>query len=297
MIRILVLCAVDPAEAMQRCVGQSRFLGEAGLGLTGQGVEVVCAAPGEAEGYRPVPGAWEPTAVADIDAVYDRSHVRPRRAQRQWEGLGVPVFNPSSFSDLCDDKLTFARFAHERGLPVPRTVAAADPAWRRWERAFAKPRYGDRARGVRPVLPHEALSGGIVQEGHEPVEPGQSIRILMQRDAGGGWIAAGMLDRRAEDAAAVVSLSRGAVARPVDPDVATGLRPLIAATAEILDALPDAPRIVEVGVDVVVDRRGPWVLEWNARPGRSFDRMGRPDLRTAAVNRPFARMLERLRGP
>ncbi len=295
MTRLLVLCAVAPSRAMRRCTGQSRFLGEAGLGLARQGVEVVCAAPGEAEGYRPVPGAWEQATVEDIDAVYDRSHLRPRRSQRDWQDRRVPVFNPTSFSDLCDDKLAFARFARDRGLPVPRTVPSADPTWHGWERAFAKPRHGSRGQGVRAVVPGEALHGGVVQEGVESVVPGQSIRILMQRDAGGGWISAGMMDRRSADASAVVSLSTGAVAQPVDPGTARALGPLVDSTADTLDNLEDAERIVEVGVDLVVDRDGPWVIEWNARPGRSFDRMGRPDLREAAVSRPFGWMLDLLR--
>jgi len=40
-------------------------------------------------------------------------------------------------------------------------------------------------------------------------------------------------------------------------------------------------------VDVILGHDGPRVLEWNARPGRSFDRIGRADLRAAAVTRPF----------
>jgi hypothetical protein len=292
--RLLVLCAVDPAQAMRRCTGQSRFLGEAGLGLARQGVEVVCAAPGEGEGYRPLPGAWEPATVADIDAVYDRSHPRPRRVQRAWQDRRVPVFNPTSFSDLCDDKLAFARFAQGRGLPVPRTVPSSDPAWHRWGRAFAKPRYGGRGRGVRAAVPGETSLDDVVQEGVEPVVPGQAIRVLMQRDADGSWITAGIMDRRSEDGTGVVSLSAGAVARPADPKMARVLHPLVASTVDTLDSLEDAERIVEVGVDVVVDRDGPWVIEWNARPGRSFDRMGRPDLREAAVLRPFERIVASL---
>lgn len=295
MTRILVLCAVDPAEAMRRCTGQSRFLGEAGLLLARQGVDLVCAAPGEASGHRPIAGAWESAAVTDVDAVYDRTHTRPRRFQRGWEDRGVPVFNPTSFSDLCDDKLAFARFARDRGLPVPRTVPADDPAWRSWQRAFAKPRHGDRGHGIRPVAPDETLDGGIVQEGVEPTVPGHAIRILLQREADGSWITAGIMDRHAEDGSAVVSLSAGATAKPLEPRSARGLRPLVNATAAILDTLDRANRIIEVGVDVVLRRDGPWVLEWNARPGRSFDRMGRPDLRAAAVLRPFERILTGLR--
>jgi len=287
VIRILVLCAVEPDEPLRRCTGQSRFLGEAGLALADRGVDLICGAPGEDEGHRPVPGAWESLVIPAVDAVYDRSHDPLRRSQSRWEDQGVPVFNPPSFSALCDDKLAFAEYATAAGLPVPRTVRADDPAWRTWERAFAKPRYGGRGRGVRPIRSTDTLDGGVVQQGVEAVSSGQALRVLMQREEDGRWISAGMMDRRSPDGSAVVSLSCGATATPADGATTRALAPLVATIADALDGLPDAGRIVEVGVDVILGHDGPRVLEWNARPGRSFDRIGRADLRAAAVTRPF----------
>ncbi len=296
MIRLLVTCAVDRGEPMRRCTGQSRFLGEAGLALATRGVEIVCAEPGDEIGFRPVPGAWEPADAQDIDAVYDRSHPVDRGPQRAFEERGIPVVNATKFADICDDKLAFAASVGAQGVPVPETVHAVDPTWREWDLAYAKPRRGSQGRGVRVVGPDEPLDGGVVQRGVRPVIPGQSLRVLLQRAPDGRWTVAGIMDRRGGDDADVVSLTHGAAARPAGPDTERALAPLIEATTAVLDARPDAIRVAEVGVDVVVGPDGPVVLEWNARPGRSFDRMGRPDLRAAAVLRPFEWLLGLVEG-
>jgi len=283
---ILVLCAIDDARPHRRCVGQSRFLGEAGLEMARRGVDVLCAAPGDAVGYRPVPRTWEPVEVAGIDAVYDRDHGR-RFHQQGWEQRGIPVGNPSSFSDLCDDKLQFHDWARSRGLPVPPTVPVSDPSWQDWPRAFGKPRVGGRGRGVHLVSRHSPPTEGIVQQAVRPRVAGQALRILLQRSAQGGWATAGMMDRRSRDGSPVVSLSQGARALPVDEATRAEIAGLVPRITGAFDALPDANRLVEAGLDVILAEDGPWILECNARPGRSFDRMGQPELRRAAVLRPF----------
>ena len=127
--------------------------------------------------------------------------------------------------------------------------------------------------------------------------PGQALRLLLQRDDAGHWRMAGIMDRRAPPGSVVASLSSGATVRPVDSQVARALEPLSAEMIRVLDGWPDSDRILEVGADVVLGRRGPALIEWNARPGRSFDRMGRSDLRSAAVMRPFERIVAWLGGP
>ena len=290
-VRLLVLCAIDPGESLRRCVGQSRFLGEAGLEMAHRGVDLVCAEPGSAVGYRPIPDAWEEVDVAGIDAVYDRHHGLDRSAQQGWERADVPVSNPTSFSLLCDDKLLFYRQARELGLPVPETVAADDPVWRSWERAVAKPRFGSKGAGVRILAEGDDPGDGIVQRAVAPDVPGSSIRLLVQRSRA-GWQLTGAMDRRDRAGRQVVGLARGADAQAVDGTTGTLLRRWLPRLQDAVDALPDADRIVEVGVDVVLSRSCVHVLEFNARPGRSFDRMGQPDLRRQALLRPFETMVE-----
>jgi len=291
-IRLLALCAIDRAEPLRRCVGQSRFLGEAGLEMARRGVDVICAEPGSTVGYRPVPGAWEEVGVEAIDAVYDRHHRSDRAVQQGWERGGTPVFNPVSFSRLCDDKLAFYRHARRVGLPVPETVTAEDPAWQRWDRAFAKPRFGSRGTGVRVVSAGDDPGDGIVQRAVQPDRAGSSIRLLVQRDRTAGWVLAGAMDRLDRSGADVTALSRGAEARELDGATRELVEPWLPRLTEVLEGLPDTERIAEVGVDVVVSRSRPFVLEFNARPGRSFDRAGRPDLRRRALLRPFERMVD-----
>lgn len=285
-MKLLVLCAIDDHRPHRRCVGQSRFLGEAGLAMAQRGVDVLCAAPGASEGFRPIHRTWQPAEVTDIDGVYDRSHTE-RSHQRRWEQQGIPVGNPTSFSDLCDDKLRFHDWARSCGLPIPRTVPVTDQRWREWPLSFNKPRTGGRGRGVRLVCPQDSPTAGIVQRAVQPQVRGQSLRILLQRSAAGSWDVAGMMDRRSVDGNPVVSLSQGARALPVDVATQASLAPLITRITEALEALPDAQRLVEAGLDVILADDGPWILECNARPGRSFDRMGHPELRQAAVLRPF----------
>lgn len=293
-VRLLVLCTIDPAERLRRCVGQSRFLGEAGLEMARRGVDVVCAEPGSKLGYRPIRGAWEESTVERIDAIYDRHHAFDRGAQRAWEVAGVPVFNPTRFSLLCDDKLAFHEHARTIGLPVPETVAADDPRWRDWERAIAKPRFGSMGAGVRLLAEGDDPGDGIVQRAVDSDVPGRSIRLLVQRAKGGGWQLTGAMDRRDREGRQVVSLARGADALAVDETSEGLLLRWLPRLTDALDALPATERIVEVGVDVILSRSRVHVLEFNARPGRSFDRMGRPDLRRRALLRPFEAIVEAL---
>jgi YheC/D like ATP-grasp len=291
--RLLVLCAIDdhPLDPLRRCTGQSRFLGEAGLWLAERGVDLICAAPGADQGFRPVPGAWAPAAVDGIDAVFDRDHGPTRDIQRGWVSRGIPVGNPPAFQELCDDKLAFARWAREAGLPVPETVPADDHRWRDWDGAFHKPRRGRQGVGVRRLAPGEEPGGGVVQRGVTPDHPGESIRLLLQRTPDGDWLRAGAFCRVARDGGEVAGLSEGAEAHPLRQEQILPLAMLEPVLTAALRCAPGAERILEVGVDIVLGPDGPAVLEWNARPGRSFDRIGRDDLRRSAVQRPFQVLL------
>ena len=288
---LLVLCALDPDEPLRRCVGQSRFLGEAGLSLAERGVRLLCAVPGAARGVRPVRGGWVEEEVEGVVGVFDR-HVEPApRVLGEWAARDVPVANPPEFRELCDDKLAFAGWAAAMGLPVASTVAGDDPIWRSWPAAFVKPRRGWGGHGVRRAAERPPAADEVVQEAVEPTSPGESLRLLLQREPGQGWVAAGALVRRAPAGEAVASLGRGATAHPVGPALERTLAPLV---RQLSDAIPGAPGghgAVEVGVDLVLGPAGPRILEWNSRPGRSFERIDRRDLRARAQLRPFLCLL------
>lgn len=291
--RLLVLCAIDPhpVEPLRRCTGQSRFLGDAGLWLAGRGIDLICAAPGASDGFRPVPGAWQPAAVDGIDAVYDRDHGPLRDVQRGWVSRDIPVANPPAFQELCDDKLAFASWGQDAGLPVPETVPVHDHRWRDWDRAFHKPRRGRQGVGVRRLGPGDEPVDGVVQRGVAPHQPGESIRLLLQRSPDGDWLRAGAFCRVAPDGGEVAGLSAGAEARTLSPDQEDALSALQPGLLAALARAPEVERVLEVGVDIVLGPDGPAILEWNARPGRSFDRIGNDDLRRAALRRPFEVML------
>ena len=290
---LLVLCALDPQEPLRRCVGQSRFLGEAGLALAERGARLLCAEPGAATGVRPVKGGWSEEEVRGVVGVYDR-HARPcGEVLEGWEDRGIPVANPPAFRELCDDKLAFATWAGGAGLPVARTVAADDPAWRSWEGAFVKPRRGWGGQGVRRMAHGPPAGDEIVQMAVEPAVPGESVRLLLQREPGRGWKSAGAFLRRAPGGGEVASLARGATAHPLDAGTERRLAPLVRKLVAALAVAPGGEGAVEVGVDLVIGRFGPWILEWNARPGRSFERIGRMDLRRSAQLRPFLWLLSR----
>jgi glutathione synthase/RimK-type ligase-like ATP-grasp enzyme len=288
---LLVLCAIDPEQPDRRCVGQSRFLGEAGLILAQRGIRLICAEPGAASGWQPVPRTWEPVDVTGVRGVYDRHHDPDRDVQRAWAKRGVPVVNAAAFSSLCDDKLAWASFARHEGLPAPRTLPATDDGWRDWPAPYHKPRTGRGGTGVSRLAPGDLPGSGIVQQALEARVAGETIRVLMQRSPTRPWFVAGAMRRVAPPGEPVSSLARGAAATPLSAADAASLTPLLEALGDRLDTRPGATHVVETGIDLVLTRSGPQVLEINARPGRSFDRIGRTDLRSEALMHPFDALL------
>jgi glutathione synthase/RimK-type ligase-like ATP-grasp enzyme len=229
--------------------------------------------------------------VRHVDAVYDRHHDPERAVQRHWE-LTTIVGNSVSLSTLCDDKLAFARWARDHALPVPETVEAADPRWSTWPAAFNKPRRGARGHGVRLVDPGQPPRDGVVQRAVAPRHPGRAARVLLQRHPDRGWFVAGAMDRRAAPDVPVVSVATGADPCPLPASDLEASRPALSRLMQLLEQRPGAARSLEVGVDLVLSRDGPWIIEINARPGRSFDRIGRPDLRQRAMLHPFVTLLD-----
>ncbi len=226
-----------------------------------------------------------------VVAVFDRHPTLHADVLDGWIEQGVAVANPPSFRSLCDDKLAFARWAREQGLRVPETVTGGDARWRDWDRPFVKPLAGWGGRDVRRHEGEAVSAGQIVQRAVESARPGESLRILLQRDGVQGWLTAGSMVRVAPPGGAVASLARGARVRPAGPREHTVLPALLEPIIAALGRAPGGGDAVEVGVDLILAADGPWILEWNARPGRSFERIGRADLRAAAQIRPLETLL------
>jgi glutathione synthase/RimK-type ligase-like ATP-grasp enzyme len=268
-------------------------LGRAALSLEGRGVPVVFGddiRAGEIWGLRATPGGWEASERAPLAAVYDRF------ASQRHAGIhdrllraigGVPIANPPSLVSLCRDKLACQVHLEGKGIQVPEVED--DPTRFRdrldaWGAGFLKPRYGAFGRGVRRVLPGDALpaEGEGAQAGvleplllQRAIAPpsgyaGVCVRLLAHRRTDGGWTLAPAVARHSHTDP-VVNVARGAdaaAAADLLGDVVT--RRLEALALDVCAAMaehPDGSWLVEVGVDLVVDPRGvPWPLEVNGRP-------------------------------
>ena len=277
-------------------------LGRAARILASEGIDVVFgerAEDGVLHGHRAIGDAWEP-GEARVDAVYDRfqSQTHASRHHRALEGLAdVPVANPPAIVALCRDKVRSQRVLEEAGIRMPPLVedpADFSAALRDWGSAFAKPRYGSFGRGVRHVEPGDRIAVERIGALEGVVEPtvlqravppppgwaGVSVRVLVQREAGGWSLGVPVARRSPTDP--VVNVDRGAEAVPaedaLDARIFGEVRDAAAAAARVLAAQPDGDWLAEVGVDVVLDPSGrPWVIEVNGRPRGRLARLAARD--------------------
>ena len=289
MVPIGVLVApyrADPGHPADRPMGR------AALALRTQGIDLIFghhACDGRLSGVRATPDGWEAAADVPIVAAYDRypSQTHPDAwATLAAELAGVPLANPEAIVLLCRDKVACQHVLQASGLPVPPIEARPGVFAKRletWGAAFLKPQYGAFGRGVRHVRPGDPLparGAGAVLGIDEPlflqraVTPptgwsGVSLRVNVQRLPDRSWSVNMPVVRRSRRDP-VVNASRGAevaVGDEVFPQLAGPLRTLAIAAAEALAGTPGGEHIVELGVDVVIDRdTQPWVIEINSRP-------------------------------
>jgi glutathione synthase/RimK-type ligase-like ATP-grasp enzyme len=273
-------------------------VGRAALRLAAEGIDLVfgdALRPGPGgwprmDGARAVPGGWQPAPDAALRAVHDRfpSQGRAEAFARARAALGrAPMGNPPALTALFRDKLRSQRVLEQAGVAMPPLEDAPARFGARlaeWGAAFLKPRYGAHGAGVRRVLPGEALPAALPGLDPGTAEPallqralpppagwqGWSVRVLCQREADGAWFVDGGAARRSHSDP-VVNAARGAevVAAPalLTPDGLRALDAAVRACLRALDGLPEAPLLLEVGLDLVVDaEERPWLVELNGRP-------------------------------
>lgn len=247
------------------------------------------------DGWVPRDGRWRPSGPHPLAGIYNRLPARfPDRFESLLRALQrrcIPVGNPPRTNRLALDKGESLRLLADAGLPVPEVETSADRfelCLQSWGAAFCKPRFGSFGRGVTRVRPGDPLRAGGDADGpailQRAVSPppgpyrGVCIRGLVQRDVGGTWRPAGRVARVSEGDP-VVNVARGASALPVAALIRRlgGLERLEARLdaleLEVVQTLEaaagdDAPAMLELGVDWVLDPRGdPWLIEINGKPG------------------------------
>ena len=299
--RLITIAALMELRAgrSDRTPADSDF-GRAARVLEGEGVRVVVAEPGEVRfvadgaevrGWSPDAERWERSGPWPLRAVFNRL---PARHPARWEPLlaelsllGVPVGNPPSVNRLAIDKVESLQRLAAAGFPVPEVEidpAHFDRRLDEWGAAFAKPRFGSFGRGVRrlepgdrPVLPAIGEFGPVLlQRAIAPPEgpwQGLCVRSFLQRLPGGPWCSAGRV-ARVSRTDPVANVSRGAVGLPLDELGMCGLDATLdgleRGVARWLESTAgvEAARVLEVGIDWVLDARGePHLIEINGKPG------------------------------
>ena len=209
--------------------------------------------------------------------------VRPAAYRALLAGLaGVPIANPPFIDDLCRDKLRCQEALCALRWPAVEAVPERfGDAVARWGVAFHKPRFGALGHGVRRVVPGDPLPDvaegapgrldpAFVQRGVPPPEgwAGIAVRALVQREGDGFVLEHPVVRRSRTDA--VVNAARGAEVEALHdalPGAVAEVERLTVAVAQALASGPGGELLVELGVDLVMDRDGlPWLVEVNGKP-------------------------------
>ena len=272
---------------------EARPIGRAALMLVHEGIDVIfgdTVQNGRITGYRARPGGWQPAAEIPINGLHDRfpSQLRSERFSAIMQGRdGIAMANPIGFTLWCRDKIASQRALETLGVPMPAVTANPnqfDASLRAWGSGFLKPQYGALGIGVRRAVPGDALPDlleGVVPRRPDPailqaaVLPpagwaSRTVRVLLQRTAEGGWFQGVPVVRQSRtdpvaNAAGGAEVVDGATALP--PPCLASIRAVVDTVARALNAMPVAQRMVEVGIDLALDRKlEPWVIEVNSRP-------------------------------
>jgi len=284
----------------------ARPIGRAALLLAREGIDVVfgdTVLDGRIHGLRAVEHGWEAVDGASMVGAHDRfpSQLRADRFERIRAGLGgVELWNSLEFTMLCRDKLLSQQRLESLGIRMP--CVEHDPSLfsarlAEWKRAFLKPRYGALGIGVASVEPGSPLPStrpGVVPSRPDPsilqaaIAPpagwaSRTVRVLLQRTPSGGWFQHTPVVRQSREDP-VANAARGAevVAGPeaLDDQCLGRIFDSVAAIAAAFNGMPEAERMVEAGVDLVLDEAmEPWLIEVNSRPRGRLELMAsqRPD--------------------
>ena len=261
--------------------------------LAKEGIDVVfgdTVQNGRITGYRARPGGWQPAAAVPINGLHDRfpSQLRSERFSAIMRGRnGIVMANPVDFTLWCRDKIASQRGLEALGVPMPAVIADPsrfDASLRAWGSGFLKPQYGALGIGVRRVTTGDALPAtleGVVPDRPDPailqsaVPPpaawaSRTVRVLLQRTAQGGWFQGAPVVRQSRTDP-VANAAKGAEVvdgtTTLSSPCLAAIRAVVGTVAQAFDVLPIAQRMVEVGIDLALDRElKPWVIEINSRP-------------------------------
>ena len=268
-----------------------RPIGRVAMACEARGIRLVFAThvtAGRMSGWVVREGRWEAVEQCKIDAVYDRypDQTRPAQHAATLEALqGISIFNAPLFTTLCRDKLALQSFMVDGGLRMPEVDGRRErfsDCLAAWGAAFIKPQFGSFGRGVKHVTSEEVLQTYLNEA--DPNQPlilqravappsewrGICLRVLLQRDEGGCWnFNPGVARTSMTDE--VVNAARGAEVSPavdvLDGPGRASLEHTLRRIGQRVDALPTAERIIEMGVDLVLDaQRQPVLIEINGRP-------------------------------
>ncbi len=287
-------------------------LGRAACWLAAQGVEVVFGddvVDGRVAGVVPAADGWRRAPHRPVAAAWDRfpGQSRAPRWRALLAALGdVPVANPPAVDDLCRDKLACQAALPGRGFPeVVSDPAGFADAVARWGAGFLKPRYGSFGHGVRRVVPGDPLPAQVIGLTGDPepailqraVPPppgyaGVAVRVHVHRAEDGAWTAGIPVARWSADDP-VVNAARGAGVRALAdlrPDAVGAAEAAAVDLARALADRPDGDRVVELGVDLVLDPDGGLhPVEVNGKPRGRLEVLARRDPRWRPAHDALAR--------
>ena len=289
---------IDPTRPI--APPETRPMGRAALAARMHGLTVVFGdrfAGDALVGVVAEQGGWRRTQMA-VSAIQDRFPSQSRASHwvalhTRAQALGVPVGNGRVLTDLCRDKIQCQAVLEVsptiRLPPVEARASHFAAVLRRWDGAFAKPRFGALGTGVRYARPGETVPKtlpGVVAGTEDPtvlqwpVLPsagftGRVLRVLAQRTHGpSGSLRWHLLPAvlRQSRVDRVVNAARGAEVLPAADALSSAVmdevRAMVLRVCHTLEQVDDPGGVaLELGVDLALDGAlRPWVLEVNSRP-------------------------------
>ncbi len=269
------------------------ILGQAAQKLAGEGIRVVFGSQlsdGVLTGFTARTLSWAP-AETPVKAVYDMwpSYVNEAAWKLGTTGLGeVKLGNPVGFTMMCGDRLQLQRMLEMSGVrmtPVEPKAERFDRALDGWGAGYLKPRFRGMGRRVQHVVKDQDFDRGgeganqmILQEsrGAPAGWDGMVVRLLAQRDVGGGWVFPPSVALRSRGDQ-VAGSAQDVVADLAAQAVPSGTQVKLRKISDLaVDFLGDDDDIVEMGLDFAIDRfYEPWLIDVESKPKIGLVRLAR----------------------